>query len=177
MEVNHTKIIGVSYCPPLSEQPTTSKPNGFLGYIPQKLPTPPAATISANENSEEDQSDQKHHFKSHVQYQIDNSQMKKSTIHLEQPIAISLQKFEDVSQEPELQHQNSSESHNQNTSTPAPVRLPDKNAKIFVEQGQRINELASEIEELRSRLDQLSSQNELLLQQQLNKNITEHRKP
>ncbi|KAG5876067.1 hypothetical protein JTB14_027524 [Gonioctena quinquepunctata] len=35
MEINHTRIYGVSHCPPLSEQPTTSKPNGFFGYIPE----------------------------------------------------------------------------------------------------------------------------------------------
>ncbi|KAL3284466.1 hypothetical protein HHI36_018627 [Cryptolaemus montrouzieri] len=35
MEINHTRIYGISHCPPLSEQPVTSKPNGFLGYIPE----------------------------------------------------------------------------------------------------------------------------------------------
>lgn len=50
MEVNHTRIYGVSHCPPLSEQPVTSKPNGFLGYIPETTPTTPSlpAAISAN---------------------------------------------------------------------------------------------------------------------------------
>lgn len=35
MEINHTRIYGSSHCPPLSEQPVTSKPNGFLGYVPE----------------------------------------------------------------------------------------------------------------------------------------------
>lgn len=47
MEVNHTRVYGVSHCPPLSEQPVTSKPNAFLGYIPETTPDLPAA-ISAN---------------------------------------------------------------------------------------------------------------------------------
>lgn len=37
MEINHTRISGVSHCGPLSEQPTTSKPNGFLGFIPENV--------------------------------------------------------------------------------------------------------------------------------------------
>lgn len=34
-EINHTKIAGSSQCAPLSEQPTTIKPNAYLGYIPE----------------------------------------------------------------------------------------------------------------------------------------------
>lgn len=51
MEVNHTRIYGVSHCPPLSEQPVTSKPNGFLGYIPETtsgLPAVISASIEQN---------------------------------------------------------------------------------------------------------------------------------
>lgn len=49
MEVNHTRIYGVSHCPPLSEQPVTSKPNAFLGYVPETETTPGLpAVISAN---------------------------------------------------------------------------------------------------------------------------------
>ncbi|KAG5869504.1 Protein artichoke, partial [Gonioctena quinquepunctata] len=50
MEINHTRIYGVSHCPPLSEQPTTSKPNGFFGIIPATTPSLPAA-ISANQEN------------------------------------------------------------------------------------------------------------------------------
>uniref|UniRef100_A0A1Y1MT41 LRRCT domain-containing protein n=1 Tax=Photinus pyralis TaxID=7054 RepID=A0A1Y1MT41_PHOPY len=35
MEVNHTRISGVSHCAPLNEQPTTAKPNGYLGFVPE----------------------------------------------------------------------------------------------------------------------------------------------
>ncbi|KAF5301243.1 hypothetical protein FQR65_LT00943 [Abscondita terminalis] len=35
MEINHTRISGVAHCAPLSEQPTTAKPNGYLGFIPE----------------------------------------------------------------------------------------------------------------------------------------------
>ncbi|KAK5642667.1 hypothetical protein RI129_008834 [Pyrocoelia pectoralis] len=35
MEINHTRISGVSHCAPLSEQPTTAKPNGYLGFVPE----------------------------------------------------------------------------------------------------------------------------------------------
>ncbi|XP_065160953.1 protein artichoke [Atheta coriaria] len=48
MEVNHTKIVGVSHCPPLSEQPVTSKPNAFLGYIPE-VTTPQTVLPIQNE--------------------------------------------------------------------------------------------------------------------------------
>ncbi|CAH0547367.1 unnamed protein product [Brassicogethes aeneus] len=42
MEINHTRIYGTTKsCLTLSEQPTTSKPNDFLGYIPE-LPLPPS---------------------------------------------------------------------------------------------------------------------------------------
>ncbi|CAH2005535.1 unnamed protein product [Acanthoscelides obtectus] len=37
LEINHTRIYGVSHCPPLSEQPTTSKPSHFLGYVPESV--------------------------------------------------------------------------------------------------------------------------------------------
>ncbi|KAK4877356.1 hypothetical protein RN001_009862 [Aquatica leii] len=35
MEINHTRISGVAHCAPLSEQPTTAKPNAYLGFIPE----------------------------------------------------------------------------------------------------------------------------------------------
>lgn len=35
--MNHTRIVGASHCPPLSEQPVTKKPNAFLGYIPESV--------------------------------------------------------------------------------------------------------------------------------------------
>nr|CAH7726199.1 unnamed protein product [Callosobruchus chinensis] len=35
LEINHTRIYGVSHCPPLSEQPTTSRPSHYLGYVPE----------------------------------------------------------------------------------------------------------------------------------------------
>ncbi|VEN33678.1 unnamed protein product [Callosobruchus maculatus] len=37
LEINHTRIYGVSHCPPLSEQPTTSKPSHYLGYVPETM--------------------------------------------------------------------------------------------------------------------------------------------
>ncbi|XP_018328956.1 insulin-like growth factor-binding protein complex acid labile subunit [Agrilus planipennis] len=40
MEANYTRIHGVSHCAPLSEQPTTSKPNGYLGILPSSTPIP-----------------------------------------------------------------------------------------------------------------------------------------
>lgn len=46
MEINHTRIYGVAHCAPLSEQPVTTKPNAFLGYIPETTSYP--AAISAN---------------------------------------------------------------------------------------------------------------------------------
>lgn len=172
MEINHTKITGVSQCPPLSEQPTTSKPNGFLGYIPENILPPSVATVSEIENPHIEESEPKNTIESavKVQYEIENEQHSQPVTILEQPIAITLQKSENDSTEIE---------NKSVTTTVATAKIPssDTNTKIFVEQGQRINELASEIEELRSRLDQLSSQNEMLLQQQFSKNITEHRKP
>lgn len=174
MEINHTRIIGVSYCPPLSEQPTTSKPNGFLGYIPENVPTPPPPTEP--ELNHQQPPDHTFNLKAveNVQYQIENQQTNKQSTVLQQPIAISLQKSEN-------------EQNTENVSTMATphngpagarhVRLADTNTKIFREQGERINELASEIKELKTRLDQLSTQNELLRHQQFVKNITEVGKP
>lgn len=37
LEQNHTRIVGASHCPPLSEQPVTKKPNAFLGYVPDSI--------------------------------------------------------------------------------------------------------------------------------------------
>lgn len=61
MEANHTRIYGVSHCGPLSEQPVTSKPSRFLGYIPEEsTPSPPPSSVAehiynqqiANENNQ-----------------------------------------------------------------------------------------------------------------------------
>lgn len=48
MEANHTRIYGVSHCGPLSEQPVTSKPSRFLGYIPEEssTPSPPPSSVA-----------------------------------------------------------------------------------------------------------------------------------
>lgn len=40
-EINHTRIAGVSRCAPLSEQPITTKPSAYLGYIPDSTPSSP----------------------------------------------------------------------------------------------------------------------------------------
>lgn len=179
MEIKHTKIIGVSYCPPLSEQPTTSKPNGFLGYIPENVPTPSTPTLPELYNQQAP--DHTINLKSveNLQYQIENQPNNKQSTVLQQPIAISLKKSDDSQTKNEHKNENRSIA-----STPlpletgsGPVRVADTNTKIFQEQGERINELASEIEVLRSRLDRLSTQNELLLQQQFSKNVTELGKP
>lgn len=51
MQVNRTIIFGVSYdCAPLSEQPTTSKPNRFLGYIPKTAATQPTQPAAISES-------------------------------------------------------------------------------------------------------------------------------
>ncbi|KAJ8927916.1 hypothetical protein NQ314_019546 [Rhamnusium bicolor] len=55
MEINHTRIYGVSHCSPLNEQPITTKQNAFLGYIAETTPLP--AAISS------------HHADSNVQIQ------------------------------------------------------------------------------------------------------------
>lgn len=49
MEANHTRIYGVSHCGPLSEQPVTSKPSRFLGYIPEESSTPPLPSSVAEQ--------------------------------------------------------------------------------------------------------------------------------
>lgn len=162
METNHTRIYGVSHCPPLSEQPTTSKPSAFLGYIPETTPTLPVVLQGnsppledLNQNTKSTQTDL-----TKVKYEIETNQGKKGTL-LDQPIAVTLQQS---NTDPNL------DLHNKSV-----LSIPEQ--KIFAEQGQRINELASEIEELRTRIDKLSNQNQLLLDQQLQKNITELRKP
>ncbi|XP_018580298.1 insulin-like growth factor-binding protein complex acid labile subunit isoform X2 [Anoplophora glabripennis] len=62
MEINHTRIYGVSHCPPLSEQPVTSKPNAFLGYIPEStqiaLSADPVQTLVLTQNGQNTPSNQ-----------------------------------------------------------------------------------------------------------------------
>lgn len=150
MEVNHTRIYGVSHCPPLSEQPVTSKPNAFLGYVPESTLTTPATPvqkllIAQNQNSEGNYL----HLSTNDRYRIEN----------DQPIAVA----------------KPTESGNLKTIQ----TIPDQgkiaqNSQIFdpIQQGQQITKLASEIEELRSKIEKLSSQNELLLNQQFNKSVS-----
>lgn len=45
MEANHTRIYGVAHCGPLSEQPVTTRPSRFLGYIPEGM-SPPPSTVA-----------------------------------------------------------------------------------------------------------------------------------
>lgn len=45
MEANHTRVYGVAHCGPLSEQPVTTRPSRFLGYIPEGM-SPPPSTIA-----------------------------------------------------------------------------------------------------------------------------------
>ncbi|XP_060519839.1 leucine-rich repeat protein SHOC-2 [Cylas formicarius] len=171
MEINHTRIYGVSHCPPLSEQPVTSKPNGFLGYIPEtdaQLETQDhdfdAKTLT-NVLDSTNQLQPKLHpeslgvanveFHSSQKYSIEHLEgiTPEMRIHHDQPIALTLQPLN-------IANSTSDSNDLRNSTNFDPIT-----------QGQQITKLASEIEELRSRIDQLSTQNELLL----NKTILEQK--
>nr|XP_023018896.1 leucine-rich repeat-containing G-protein coupled receptor 4 isoform X2 [Leptinotarsa decemlineata] len=176
MEINHTRIYGVSHCPPLSEQPTTSKPTAFFGYVPETTPLLPAA-ISANSGNalQNEQTDDQ-------QNQLDipkNSQSDTNTEITVESNSFSIVKNESIAMKPQENtntDQNSNETLQRDIGTGASndeiIRPTGTNhtAQIFdpIKQGQQINKLANEIEELRSRIDVLSSQNQLLLNQQYN---------
>lgn len=200
MEINHTRIYGVSHCPPLSEQPVTSKPNAFLGYIPEStqiaLSADTVQTLVLTQNSQNIPNNQHGHsfsypekihepaveLKTSDQYTIENDQ----PVRLEKPVGLTLQNTNNALQSTNSGRQgNNDDIASQNLQLKTGTIVDNSSAKsndqvqintnsqVFdpVHQGQQITKLASEIEELRSRIEKLSSQNELLLNQQFNKSI------
>ncbi|CAH1179548.1 unnamed protein product [Phaedon cochleariae] len=168
MEINHTRIYGVSHnCPPLSEQPTTSKPNAFFGYIPESTPSLP--TVIAVGHNVDYQNEQNHANNSDLELGVQTQYAVKTDQDVveNQPIVLSLQKPQNGETKT---NDNVKQIHDLNITVEAGTTA---RAEIFdpVQQGKQINKLASEIEELRSRIDELSSQNKLLLQTQLNNSI------
>ncbi|XP_063910606.1 insulin-like growth factor-binding protein complex acid labile subunit isoform X1 [Zophobas morio] len=157
MEINHTRIYGVAHCPPLSEQPVTSKPNAFLGYVPDTTPSLPAA-ISANlptiEQDGEPNNQVKPLYKTSAYEAIQLSIPHRNNLedpnhHVQQDQVVDL-------------HQNDQYRVDQAQATIDPVK-----------QEKQLSKLASEIEELRSRVEELASQNQILLNQQLGNKSTE----
>lgn len=154
MEINHTRIYGVAHCPPLSEQPVTSKPNAFLGYIPETTPSVPAA-ISANHPGGvelEPNNQLKPMFKTSAYEAVQLSAPHKNNL---ETAAKTQQQVVDL-------HQNDQ------------YRIEEVETKIDpVKQEKQLTKLASEIEELRSRVEELANQNQILLNQQFTNKSTE----
>ncbi|XP_044253859.1 insulin-like growth factor-binding protein complex acid labile subunit [Tribolium madens] len=145
MEINHTRIYGVSHCPPMSEQPVTSKPNAFLGYIPETTPSLPAVIASQPSQDSEPNNQLKPMFKTSAY----------EAIQLSIPHKNNLEDTATKTQEVDL-HQNDQ------------YRMEEPKIDP-VKQEKQLTKLASEIEELRSRVEELANQNQILLHQQSNK--------
>ncbi|CAH1280672.1 unnamed protein product [Diabrotica balteata] len=187
METNHTKIIGISHCPPLSEQPTTSKPNAFLGYIPESSIGLHYPGIEHNR----------------PEYQNEQANQKNSIPTVQSDVTLNAKLHYNIQNEPLIPNEplkkdvvlnvqtsaNNDQIHNPfrvlndtlNISANKSEILQSDQAQTFdpVKQGQQINKLASEIEELRTRIDELTSQNQMLMHQKFNKNdkLSELQKP
>lgn len=147
MEINHTRIYGVAHCVPLSEQPTTAKPNAFLGYIPETTPLLPAA-ISPHANEP-------------------NNQLK--------PL-FKTSAYKSVQYKRNLEDQNSQAQQDQvvDLHQNDQYRVEENQPKIDpVKQEKQLSKLASEIEDLRSRVEELANQNQILLNHQLTNKSTE----
>lgn len=186
METNHTRIYGVSHCPPLNEQPTTSKPNAYLGYIPElnprlRLPIIPKSNRLDYQNEQEIHTSVS--TKNNVQdVNVNPEPTLAAKLHYKvesnDPSIVedtSTKKDIPLNVEPntvEVQPSISNNSISQANDTT--VRTGNDSTVAFdpVKQGQQINKLASEIEELRTRLDQLSNQNQMLLNTKFNKDET-----
>lgn len=177
MEINHTRIFGVSHCPPLSEQPVTTKPSVFLGFIPDTSsiaplsPITPPPTILNNPI----------HLPNIYTKPLDHSTTKVNNGSIENTRRL----YEIPPVEPLFEPKNSSNQNvmlnfNASSIVGNDTITMNESSGIMqpllidpVKQEQQITKLASEIEELRTRLDQLSNQNQLLLTQQFNKTVLE----
>ncbi|XP_076263353.1 leucine-rich repeat-containing larval translucida [Rhynchophorus ferrugineus] len=179
METNHTRIYGVSHCPPLSEQPITPRLNAFLGYVPdQTSPTPiygrPSYEPKLVPQSNEDILETPNQIQAKIYPQIrepvvelrtsdqyhtidrfqedDPSVVRKPR--RDEPIAETLHRLSVTESTTEMSTQGT-----------AATLKPNRTDQVYdpVLQGQVINKLVSEIEELKSKVEQLTTQNEMLL--------------
>ncbi|XP_056637540.1 insulin-like growth factor-binding protein complex acid labile subunit [Diorhabda sublineata] len=188
METNHTKIIGVSHCPPLSEQPTTSKPNAFLGYIPETTNSQKYSTIERNKDEYQNEEQSNHEQKNDIQtIQSDAALDSKLHYSIQNDPSIMDEPFKEdillnVQHPPQKDQRFNPFKRLNDTLAQAEIKSElSQQTSLFdpVKQGQQINKLASQIEELRSRIDELTSQNKMLMNQQFNKNdnLSELQKP
>ncbi|ERL95432.1 hypothetical protein D910_12695 [Dendroctonus ponderosae] len=177
METYHTKVTGVSYCPPLNEQPTTAKANAYLGFLPD--PTVPSVPVIPP---------------LYAKSAYDSSLILTKTERLETPNQIETKPYPVLRDSPadqkradqfQNQHVDNYEGRQaeviQQTLNDQPIAItlhksaPSYNVTpevvdpkvnisttIFdpITQGQVINKLASEIEELKIRIEEISAQNE-----------------
>ncbi|KAJ8919801.1 hypothetical protein NQ315_006330 [Exocentrus adspersus] len=181
MEINHTRIYGVSHCPPLSEQPITSKPNAFLGYVPETSSTPKPAEVQTlllpitipdgNGYNNREKIEPAVELKTTDQYTIENDQ----PVRIAKPVGLIVQEPTQTSSNVQTTERAFNVDRNTTTADNS-SGIANAKPQMFdpVRQGQQITKLASEIEDLRNRIEKLSSQNELLLSQQFNKtNVTD----
>lgn len=180
METNHTKVIGVSYCPPLNEQPITPRPNAYLGYVPEEttpmlpiLPplfgkspydTPPLLRTNFDHLETPNQIQPKIYSEARDPTIGHRNNDQYQTIeHFEGGEAGIIKK--PVNDEPVAVTLQNPLANTLNNTQEITTNQLNVNRTVFdpVVQGQVISKLASEIEELRTRIDEISAQNERLL--------------
>ncbi|CAG9862799.1 unnamed protein product [Phyllotreta striolata] len=160
METNHTRIYGVSHCPPLNEQPTTSKPNAFLGYVPDSKTSKPIYNppIEYQNEQEAQHTDNQTPRVQNVEPLSSGSPELRYEIHNNDPTIV--EDNSNITEHLNVVNGNDTATAGSDNSGSKP---PSGGNFDPVKQGKQIDKLASEIEELRTRIDQLSNQNQMLL--------------
>lgn len=169
-EVNHTKIAGSANCPPLNEQPTTSRPNSYLGYIPvdynqavnvptyiqQRIEPPTQRQTYVHENTNANEQKVEEHFVPIHQNHFDgeNGNSKSNVLspvpNLGERISIP------IPQNPILQEQPIRHRSVVNDNQQEELRR--------IDQTKQMNQFATQIEELREKVEELVEQNQQLVQ-------------
>ncbi|XP_030750402.1 insulin-like growth factor-binding protein complex acid labile subunit [Sitophilus oryzae] len=185
MESNHAKIYGVSHCPPLSEQPVTSKPNAFLGYVPEPISPSPVPLLPVYNPPEYDShilppngdletpnqiqpkmysSDPVVEMRNTNPYHTidrltdDDSAVIRQPRRDDPPVTIIPHNLIVTDPTPSSTTENTSST----TSTTPKPNVTEQTYDPAVQE-QVINKLVSEIEELRTKIEMISTQNEMLL--------------
>lgn len=196
MEANHTRIYGVAHCGPLSEQPVTTRPSRFLGYIPEGM-SPPLSIAEhiyqqqqiANENQVSPLyvPPAIHRQSDHLEFRTVDLNNRR-TLDEHQHISLEPDVIEgNPSENPEVKYKranltsidektNDSKVETENRSNSENVTLPEEQmqndeapSKVLLDpvaQERQLNKMATEIELLKSQIEQLAQQNKILLNQQ-----------
>lgn len=192
MEANHTRVYGVAHCGPLSEQPVTTRPSRFLGYIPEGM-SPPPSTVAEHIYQQQQIANENqvsplyvppaiHRPPDHLEFRTVDLNNRRTLE--EQQIALEPEVInENPNQEVKYKRANLTTVVNE---TKSEVGLEEnRNATVTDEQMQndqpvppamvvmdpvaqerQLSKMATEIELLRSQIEQLAQQNRMLLNQQ-----------